>query len=194
MKGDRMGIFEKIKTALANKLSDFVANNADKTDDSNKTNNEEKVDNAVKKIKNKREEINPIFEELKKCQEYAVQGYNLANKQYNKLLDTLKTEENRIRTANAEQNQMSRVKNTELIEQQQKGLNALTNYIYKIRDDIKMLRERQKDFSIVVYGRTMAGKSTLMKKAKKPRRREICIFRLVQHTWTVHLEGFPERP
>ena len=173
-----MGIFDKFKTALANKLSDFVANNADKTDESTKSNENGEADGilqtigkTIQKVKSSKASVETkeisameyeLQNELQKCQDYAAQGYQLANKQYKELLDTLEKEEKRIKAANDEQNQMKRVKNTELIEEQQQGLKELTNYIYKIQDDIKMLRERQKDFSIVVYGRTMAGKSTLM--------------------------------
>ena len=101
-------------------------------------------------------------QELKKCQKYAEEGYKFANQQCNEICNTLADERRKIRAANYEQNQMERVENTELIAKQEEGLNKLLSYINKIQNDIKMLHEKQKDFTIVVYGRTMAGKSTLM--------------------------------
>ena len=103
-----------------------------------------------------------LEEELQQCRQYAEEGYQLAIHQYNEIKDTIKDVSKSIDSADREQNQMSRIKNTQLLEQQQQSLNELATYVDKIHDDIEMLKERQKDFTIIVYGRTMAGKSTLM--------------------------------
>ena len=105
---------------------------------------------------------NDFEEELNKCQQYAREGYRLADSQYREIVSALKSESSKIKSASQEQNSISRVKNTELMEQQQLALNELANYIDKIHSDIQMLHNNQKEFTIIVYGRTMAGKSTLM--------------------------------
>ena len=103
-----------------------------------------------------------LEEELQQCRKYAEEGYQLAIHQYNEIKDTIKDVSRKIDHADYEQNQMQRIKNTQLLRQQQQNLNELVAYVDKIHDDIEMLKERQKDFTIIVYGRTMAGKSTLM--------------------------------
>ena len=102
-----------------------------------------------------------LEEELQQCRQYAEEGYQLAIHQYNEIKATIKDVSKRIDSADCEQNQMYRIKNTQLLEQQQQSLNELSTYVDKVHDDIEMLKERQKDFTITVYGRTMAGKSTL---------------------------------
>ena len=106
--------------------------------------------------------VNDLEEELKNCQQYAKEGYKLADSQYNEILKTLRNESIKIKDAGQRQNAISRVKNTELMNQQQIALNKMANYIDKIHNDIQMLHNNQKEFTIIVYGRTMAGKSTLM--------------------------------
>ena len=103
-----------------------------------------------------------IEQELAKCRESAEEGFRLASDNYNEIKDTLVEAGRSLSKTDAEQSQVSRIKNTELVETQQKELERLVERVKLIRDDIKSLRERSKDFSIVVYGRTMAGKSTLM--------------------------------
>jgi len=103
-----------------------------------------------------------IEQELAKCRESAEEGFKLAAGKYNEIKDTLIAESRNLSQTDAEQNEIERIQNTELVDTQKKDLRQLTNRVKLIRDDIKALRERSKDFSIVVYGRTMAGKSTLM--------------------------------
>ena len=103
-----------------------------------------------------------IEQELAKCRESAEEGFKLAAGKYNEIKDTLIAESRNLSQTDAEQNEIERIQNTELVDTQKKDLRQLTDRVKLIRDDIKSLRERSKDFSIVVYGRTMAGKSTLM--------------------------------
>ena len=103
-----------------------------------------------------------IERELTKCRESAEEGYRLAAENYNKIKDTLVEAAHKLNAADTEQNQFTRIKNTELVDTQKGELKKLTDSVKRIRDDLKKLHERSKDFSIVVYGRTMAGKSTLM--------------------------------
>ena len=103
-----------------------------------------------------------IERELAKCRESAEEGYRLANGKYSEIKDTLLDAAKSLSKTDAEQSQVKRIKNTELVERQKDELRRLTDSVKKIGDDLQSLRGRMKDFSIVVYGRTMAGKSTLM--------------------------------
>ena len=100
--------------------------------------------------------------ELAACQEYAERGYKLAQEKFDEMKKTLADEMEKLNHADNAQEQIERLENTELIQDQKKVLTALAEQMDSIQADIDMLHERQKDFSIVIYGRTMAGKSTLM--------------------------------
>ena len=103
-----------------------------------------------------------IEQELKKCRQSAEEGYELANAKYNDIKNTLIDAARSLSKTDAEQNEIQRIQNTELVENQKAELQRLRNRIDYIGSDLQNLRGRMKDFSIVVYGRTMAGKSTLM--------------------------------
>ena len=81
---------------------------------------------------------------------------------YNEIKSTIVEASRQLNDANAAQVQFARIKSSELVDKQKAELRKLSDSVAKIQADIKALRERSKDFSIVVYGRTMAGKSTLM--------------------------------
>jgi len=103
-----------------------------------------------------------IERELVRCRQSAEEGYELANAKYSDIKNTLVDAAKTLSKTDAEQSQVSRIRNTELVEKQKSELQQLRNRIDYIGGDLKNLRGRMKDFSIVVYGRTMAGKSTLM--------------------------------
>ena len=103
-----------------------------------------------------------IERELVRCRQSAEEGYDLANAKYSDIKNTLTDAARSLSRTDAEQNQVRRIQNTELVEKQQAELQRLRKEINHIGDDLQNLRGRMKDFSIVVYGRTMAGKSTLM--------------------------------
>ncbi len=103
-----------------------------------------------------------IEKELAECRQYAESGYQLAKSQYEEIQNTLKDEEQRLRSTNMEQDEMERIQNAEILKKQEKEWENLSAYVNSIQSDIEMLHENQKDFSIVVYGRTNTGKSTLM--------------------------------
>lgn len=86
----------------------------------------------------------------------------MANDNFDEIERTLLEAKKRIADANAEQNQVDRIKNDDLIKNQETELGKLAQSIDAIGDDLENLHNSQKDFSIIVYGRTMAGKSTLM--------------------------------
>lgn len=103
-----------------------------------------------------------IERELIRCRQSAEEGYDLANAKYSDIKNTLIDAANSLSKTDKEQSQVSRIRNTELVEKQKSELQQLRKRIDYIGDDLQNLRGRMKDFSIVVYGRTMAGKSTLM--------------------------------
>ena len=100
--------------------------------------------------------------ELSACQEYAERGYKLAQEKFDEMQKTLSDERDKLNNADNAQEQLRRLENTELIQEQKDALSNLSKQMETIQADIDMLHERQKDFSIIIYGRTMAGKSTLM--------------------------------
>lgn len=103
-----------------------------------------------------------IERELVRCRQSAEEGYELANAKYSDIKNTLIDAANTLSKTDKEQSQVSRIRNSELVEKQKSELQQLRNRIDYIGSDLNNLRGRMKDFSIVVYGRTMAGKSTLM--------------------------------
>ena len=100
--------------------------------------------------------------DLQECRATAEEGYLLAKDKYYEIKNTLLGAAKSLSKTDAEQNEISRIKNSKLVEKQKEELLRLTDSVKKISDDLKNLRERSKEFSIVVYGRTMVGKSTLM--------------------------------
>lgn len=103
-----------------------------------------------------------IEHELAKCRQAAEEGYALASGKYNEIRQTLFDAANSLAKTDAEQSEVKRIKNTALVDKQKDELNLLTDKVKRISDDLQFLRGHAKEFSIVVYGRTMAGKSTLM--------------------------------
>lgn len=93
-----------------------------------------------------------IERELVKCRQSAEEGYELANAKYSDIKNTLIDADKSLSKTDAEQNQVSRIRNTELVENQKNALRRLTDEVSKIGNDLQNLRGRMKDFSIVVYG------------------------------------------
>ena len=103
-----------------------------------------------------------IQEALEKCAAYAERGYRLAKAGYDELHDAVLEEEGKLQEAKYEQKQSGRIDYGDTIEAQMQELRASQALEAVLRRDLQSLRERQKEFSVVVFGRTMAGKSTLM--------------------------------
>ncbi len=103
-----------------------------------------------------------IERELESCKSAAEEGYASAKANYDDIRATLNDAAQKLLQAEREQNEVKRIQNTELITRQKDELRRLTDEVKKIGDGLQSLRESTKIFSIVVYGRTEAGKSTLM--------------------------------
>ncbi len=100
--------------------------------------------------------------ELAKCREAADEGFKIAKSNYEEINATLNAAADKLNQTAREQKQVDRIHDTALIDEQRNELRRLFDAVNPIGDDLKLLRERSQEFSIVVYGRTMAGKSTLM--------------------------------
>ena len=118
--------------------------------------------NAKKSSTSRRTSDTSLDAELAKCRESADEGYQLAKSNYDEILATLNEASDKLNQTDREQNQVERIHNTALVDEQRNELRRLFDAVNPIGDDLKLLRERSQEFSIVVYGRTMAGKSTLM--------------------------------
>lgn len=103
-----------------------------------------------------------IMEALSKCNSYADRGYSLAKQSYNEIHQALLKEEEKIKTANMQQQKMTRIADSENLKKAQKNFITFKEMDKSLQNDLNLLHKNQKEFSIVVFGRTMAGKSTLM--------------------------------
>ena len=89
-------------------------------------------------------------------------GYQLANQKYEEMQTILQKAERRIKLANNEKNQLQGIQTSALISEQNQEIQEMRQSLGDIQKNIETLRERAQEFSIVVYGKKSAGKSTLM--------------------------------
>lgn len=105
---------------------------------------------------------NDITAALRECQEYAQMGYDVAMDSWNKLHTALLEEEEKINAADRQQRQIKRLENAEVLERQKRNLSAFKRMDKELKRDLDNLHKQQAEFSVLVFGRTMVGKSTLM--------------------------------
>ena len=104
-----------------------------------------------------------IQQELAVCREYAQQGYNLAHESFEKMQEALRNEREKLRETQRQQNQIKRLENDKQLSKQLGEIkNREQQTVSKVADNLRSLKEKMGEFTIVLYGRTMAGKSTLM--------------------------------
>lgn len=103
-----------------------------------------------------------IQEALENCAAYAERGYRLAKAGYDEVHDAVLEEEGKLQEAKYEQKRSGRLDYGDTLDKQMRELLVTKEVEDNLRRDLQRLRERQKEFSVVVFGRTMAGKSTLM--------------------------------
>lgn len=107
--------------------------------------------------------MSAIEEALAGCRETAEIGKEIAEESFAKLKNALREEKNNLSEAERKQNQIYRTKNDKHFSTQLGKMKRLEDEIIeKISTDLKELKDRKSEFTIVLYGRTMAGKSTLM--------------------------------
>lgn len=104
-----------------------------------------------------------LEEELLSCREYAMRGYDAVKESYEKLNSALIKEKNKLHEADQRQNEMDRLQNDKQFLKQLHEMEETGKEINnRVKTNIRDLHDRQDAFTIVLYGRTMAGKSTLM--------------------------------
>ena len=107
-----------------------------------------------------------ITEALRQCNSYAEKGYELAKSSYEEIHRALLKEEQKVNEANRRQNQMTRIANSSVLQRQNNNFEEFKRMDLELKRNLELLHNNQKEFSIVVFGRTMAGKSTLMETLK----------------------------
>ncbi len=104
-----------------------------------------------------------LQQELAACRERAEQGYILANESFERMKDALRDEQQKLKAAEAQQNKISRLENDKHFKNQMCDMKKLEDeFISRVGDNLRALKTHSSEFTIIVYGRTMVGKSTLM--------------------------------
>lgn len=103
-----------------------------------------------------------IEEALHECQAYAQKGYDIASNTWNTIHQALLAEERKVKKVDKQQGKISRLSDEELIKKKKQGLASFMEMDKELKQDLSYLQKQQKEFSVLVFGRTMVGKSTLM--------------------------------
>lgn len=99
---------------------------------------------------------------LQECQAYAQKGYDIASNTWNTIHQALLAEERKVKKVDKQQGKISRLADEELIKKKKQGLASFMEMDKELKQDLSYLQKQQKEFSVLVFGRTMVGKSTLM--------------------------------
>lgn len=105
---------------------------------------------------------NDIEAALHECQAYAQKGYDIASNTWNTIHQALLAEERKVKKVDKQQGRISRLADEELIKKKKQGLASFMEMDKELKQDLSYLQKQQKEFSVLVFGRTMVGKSTLM--------------------------------
>lgn len=105
---------------------------------------------------------NDIEAALNECQAYAQKGYDIASNTWNTIHQALLAEERKVKKVDKQQGKISRLADEELIKKKKQGLASFMEMDKELKQDLSYLQKQQKEFSVLVFGRTMVGKSTLM--------------------------------
>lgn len=105
---------------------------------------------------------NDIEAALHECQAYAQKGYDIASNTWNTIHQALLEEERKVKKVDKQQGRISRLADEELIKKKKQGLASFMEMDKELKQDLSYLQKQQKEFSVLVFGRTMVGKSTLM--------------------------------
>ena len=105
-----------------------------------------------------------ISSALLKCQEYAKNGYELADNGCKAIMETLEKERKRVSATEQSQARLKRGEwsNADVLRRQKRELEKFSRETKQLQRDLERLHESQKEFTVLVFGRTMVGKSTLM--------------------------------
>lgn len=105
---------------------------------------------------------NDIEKALQECQAYAQKGYDIASNTWNTIHQALLAEERKVKKVDKQQGKIFRLADEELIKKKKQGLASFMEMDKELKQDLSYLQKQQKEFSVLVFGRTMVGKSTLM--------------------------------
>lgn len=105
---------------------------------------------------------NDIEAALQECQAYAQKGYDIASNTWTTIHQALLAEERKVKKVDKQQGRISRLADEELIKKKKQGLASFMEMDKELKQDLSYLQKQQKEFSVLVFGRTMVGKSTLM--------------------------------
>lgn len=105
---------------------------------------------------------NDIEAALHECQAYAQKGYDIASNTWNTIHQALLAEERKVKKVDKQQGRISRLADEELIKKKKQGLASFMEMDKELKQDLSYLQKQQQEFSVLVFGRTMVGKSTLM--------------------------------
>lgn len=105
---------------------------------------------------------NDIEKALQECQAYAQKGYDIASNTWTDIHQALLAEERKVKKVDKQQGKISRLADEELIKKKKQGLASFMEMDKELKQDLSYLQKQQKEFSVLVFGRTMVGKSTLM--------------------------------
>lgn len=103
-----------------------------------------------------------IEKALHECQAYAQKGYDIASNTWNTIHQALLAEERKVKKVDKQQGRIFRLADEELIKKKKQGLASFMEMDKELKQDLSYLQKQQKEFSVLVFGRTMVGKSTLM--------------------------------
>lgn len=103
-----------------------------------------------------------IEKALHECQAYAQKGYDIANNTWTNIHQALLAEERKVKKVDKQQGRIFRLADEELIKKKKQGLASFMEMDKELKQDLSYLQKQQKEFSVLVFGRTMVGKSTLM--------------------------------
>ena len=105
---------------------------------------------------------NDIEEALHECQAYAQKGYDIASNTWNTIHQALLAEERKVKKVDKQQGKISRLADEKKKKKKKQGLASFMEMDKELKQDLSYLQKQQKEFSVLVFGRTMVGKSTLM--------------------------------
>lgn len=105
-----------------------------------------------------------ISNALLKCQKYARTGYEMADNGYDAIMETLEKERKWVEDTERQQKRLKRGEwsNADVLRRQRRGLKKFSGEVERLQKDLAQLHKDQKEFTVLVFGRTEVGKSTLM--------------------------------
>ena len=107
--------------------------------------------------------VSSIQQALEECRDYAHRGESLARDSFSQMRSAIDEEKNNLRAAENRQQSDVHIENNQIFSRQLRATEFLEYETVRRADkNLDELKSRMSEFTIVLYGRTKAGKSTLM--------------------------------